>query len=118
MCEKVLKIQLNDLFKDLKHQNNRLLNENQRLSNELLIAKNFFKLCENYRSFSQILLNCKCNQKNFNKISFDLLENKYKSLINERKTLISRDFNEEKHKNIIYIQNSGQQSVKSNETFF
>jgi hypothetical protein len=118
MCEKVLKIEINDLFKDLKHQNNTLLNQNQTLSNELLIAKKFFKLCENYRNFSQILFNCKCNQKNFNKISFDLLENKYKSLINERKTLISRDFNEEKHKNVIYIPNSGQQSVKSNENFF
>ncbi len=99
MSRKSMKLEINDLFKELKEENKRLFDQNKRLSNELLFAQKFIKLCESYRNLFNF---CQCFE-NYakNKLSYNLLENKYKTLLNERKSLISDDFNEQKHQNII-----------------
>ena len=67
---------INDLFVELKEENNRLLNE-------LLLTQKCVHLLEKYRncliSFSN---NCKCHQNINNKNIINLLENEYKSVFN------------------------------------
>jgi hypothetical protein len=95
-------ILINDIFDELKQQNNRL-------KNELLLAQKCVHLLEKYRncliSFSN---NCKCNENINNKLVFHSLEkdfNEYQSLrtiediIECNEKTFNCDLNEEKNRN-------------------
>ncbi len=74
-----IKISVNDLFSELKEENNRLLDE-------LLYAKKCVKLLENYRNFIKNFLNrCECNLKIDNKIKLIELENEFELIFNNNK---------------------------------
>jgi hypothetical protein len=76
-----IKISVNDLFNELKEENNRLLDE-------LLYAKKCVKLLENYRNFAKNFLNkCECNLKIDNKIKLIELENEFQLIFNNNKQI-------------------------------
>ena len=68
---------INDIFDELKQQNNRL-------KNELLLAQKCVHLLEKYRNcLMHFSLHCKCDENINNKLVFHLLEkdlNEYQSL--------------------------------------
>jgi hypothetical protein len=68
------KILINDLLEELTQENNRLFKE-------LLFAKKFIKLFENYRNFlNQLFIDYKCDQNIENKLKFNELENEFKTI--------------------------------------
>jgi hypothetical protein len=80
------KILINDLLEELTQENNRLFNQ-------LLFAKKFIKLFENYRNFlNQLLIDYKCDQNNENKLKFNELENEFKTIFNNNSEEIDPNF--------------------------
>jgi hypothetical protein len=70
------KILINDLLEELTQENNTLFNQ-------LLFAKKFIKLFENYRNFlNQLFIDCKCDQNIENKLKFNELENEFNTIFN------------------------------------
>jgi hypothetical protein len=84
------KLEINDLFVELK-------NENKRLLNELLFAQKLIKLFENYRNYLNVFHNnCKCDQNIENKSIFNDLENEYKCVFDEKKLIqINEEINKQ-----------------------
>jgi hypothetical protein len=69
MCEKQLRVQIKDLFVELREEKEKLLNK--------------IKFLENYRKcLNSFCINCKCDQNIIieNKVNFNHLENKYNSV--------------------------------------
>ncbi len=83
------KILINDLLEELTQENNRLFKE-------LLFAKKFIKLFENYRNFlNQLFIDYKCDQNIENKLKFNELENEFKTVFNNYKNNRNSVINEE-----------------------
>jgi len=95
MNQKLSQVFINDLFDELKEENNRLLNQ-------LLFAQKCIKLFENYRNFlNSFCNNCKCDQNIRNKLTFNDLENQYKSVFNNQINLKFEEVVIEKNNNKI-----------------
>jgi hypothetical protein len=72
------KLEINDLFDELREENKRLLTQ-------LLFAQKCIKLLESYRNcFNSFQINNKCNQNILNKSLLNDLENQYKSLFSHQ----------------------------------
>jgi hypothetical protein len=93
MSAKVFRIEIRDLFDEMKDENNRLLAQ-------IDFLNKCFLLFEKYRNYLKVLSNnCKCDQNIENEVLFNNLENEYKSLVINDNNLIE-------DKNLVSIQNS------------
>ena len=76
---------INDIFDQLKHENNRLLNE-------LLFAQKNIQLLENFRDFSlKFSSKCICDQNIDYEKQLNGLENNYQIFINENNKCINNN---------------------------
>jgi len=74
---KTVQIEVNDVFEELKEENNRL-------SKQLLFAEKCFELFEKFRNcLNSYNNNCKCITNSNNKLIYNYLENEYKSVSEE-----------------------------------
>jgi hypothetical protein len=82
MCEKSVKIEINDLFDELKEQNKRLLNE-------LSFHEKCVQLLQSYRNcLNSFNTDCNCDQNIKNKFILNDLEIKYNSVFNRNKGFV------------------------------
>jgi hypothetical protein len=101
MCEKSVKIEINDLFDELKEQNKRLLNE-------LSFHEKCVQLLQSYRNcLNSFNTDCNCDQNIKNKFILNDLEIKYNSVFNRNKGFVeeindrNRDKSNEKTEEIV-----------------
>jgi hypothetical protein len=93
MSAKVFRIEICDLFDEMKDENNRLLAQ-------IDFLNKCFLLFEKYRNYLKVFSNnCNCDLNIQNKVLFNNLENQYKSLVINDNNLIE-------DKNLVSIQKS------------
>jgi hypothetical protein len=94
-----VRIDVNDLFEELREENNTLLKQ-------LLFAQKCQKLLEKYRNnLNNICINCKCDQNFENKLIFNDLETEYKS--------VSEEYSQEFNNNLKVINNFDNKSINN-----
>jgi hypothetical protein len=71
------KLEINDLFDELREENKRLLTQ-------LLFAQKCIKLLESYRNCLNCFQNNKCNENILNKSLLNDLENEYKTVFSDQ----------------------------------